>query len=82
MRLEHLFEGMNPNPATQQGFRRHIIRSYVPGPGVPTGVVVRLLQCGAMVTWSSSSVRFIRLFTSALVLASEVLLLRCMVFTS
>lgn len=54
----------------------------LPWPGVPTGVLVRLLLCGAMVTWSSSSVRFIRLFISAFVLDSEVPLLRCMVFTS
>lgn len=53
-----------------------------PGPGVPAGVLVRLLQCGAMVTCSSSSVRFIRLFTSAFVLASGMLLLRCTEFTS
>lgn len=59
-----------------------IKRWWVLGPGVPAGVVLRLLQCGAMVTCSSSSVRFIRLFTSALVLASGVLLLRCMLFTS
>lgn len=54
----------------------------IPGPGVPAGVVVRLLQCGAMVTWRSSSVRFIRLFTSVLVLASGVLLLICVMLTS
>lgn len=54
----------------------------VPGPGVPAGVVARLLQWGAMVTCRSRSVRIIRLFTRALVLPSGALLFRWMEFTS
>lgn len=54
----------------------------LPGPGVPAGVLVRLLQCEAIVTWSNNSERFIRLFIKAFVLASGGPLLREMVFTS
>lgn len=50
-------------------------KSGAPGPGVPAGVLVRLLQCGAIVTWRSSSERFIKLFTNVLVLASGTLFL-------
>lgn len=46
-------------------------------PGELVGVVVRLPQCGEIVTCSSSSERFIKLFRRALVLTRGTAHLEC-----
>lgn len=52
MWLEHLFDGTGLSSFNRISLSNRLVILYrsVPVPGVPAGVVVRLLQCGAMVT--------------------------------